>query len=301
MKVLIADDDRMIRNIVKKKLLTWGYSVVEAADGNEAWRILNAPDAPSIILTDWEMPGMDGMALCRKISDNIDVHYVYQIVLTGKTDRQSMLDIMRVGADDFVRKPFDNEELEVRIRAGCRIVELQQRLTSLLRHDGMTGALNHAASMSEVKKLVAYSVKNPAYNVMLMCDLDFFKRVNDENGHLFGDEVLRETVVRLKAAVGERGMVGRYGGEEFIIILPNCQVKEGVEIGERCLNVIRDQKFCCDDNCINVTISIGGAVWWEAGADTWSPDRWLKAADSALYMAKHNGRNRLEFPVWEII
>ena len=301
MKVLIADDDRMIRNLVKKDLLAWGYTVVEAADGIEAWNILNAPDAPPLVLLDWEMPGMDGMELCRKISSNIDVQYVYQIVLTGKSDQQSMLDIMRIGADDFIRKPFNHEELEVRVRAGVRIVELQQRLVHLLRHDGMTGALNHAAAMSEIKKMVAHSLRNPAYNVMLMCDLDFFKKVNDENGHIFGDEVLRETVRRLKETVGERGSVGRYGGEEFVILLPDCQVKEGVAIGERCIRAIREPAFCCEDRCINVTISIGGAVWWEAGADSWSPDRWLKAADSALYMAKHNGRNRLEFPVWEII
>ena len=127
MKVLVADDDRMIRNIVKKNLLIWGYSVVEAADGDEAWHILNQPDAPGIMLTDWEMPGLNGMELCRKVSANIETNYVYQIVLTAKTDHQSMVDIMRVGADDFIRKPFNNEELEVRVRAGLRIVELQER------------------------------------------------------------------------------------------------------------------------------------------------------------------------------
>ena len=301
MKVLVADDDRMIRNIVKKNLLIWGYSVVEAADGDEAWHILNQPDAPGIMLTDWEMPGLNGMELCRKVSANIETNYVYQIVLTAKTDHQSMVDIMRVGADDFIRKPFNNEELEVRVRAGLRIVELQERLKNLLRHDGMTGALNHAASMSEIKKLATPVTRIPAYHVLLMCDLDHFKRVNDEHGHLFGDEVLTQTVARLQHTVGARGMVGRYGGEEFVVILPNCMIKEGVDIGERCLRAVRDQQYQYENKSIQVTISIGGSVWWEAGEDNWSPERWIKAADTALYMAKSNGRDRLEFPVWEII
>ncbi len=297
MKVLIADDDDVLRHILEASLTKWGYEVVTAKNGIEAWRILQTSDAPQLVILDWIMPGMDGVAVCREVRKLEDVPYIYVLLLTSKHRKEDVIAGLEAGADDYISKPFDPQELKVRLRAGRRILDLQAELVAArenLRyqatHDGMTGLLNRTASMEALHAELERANRQGTSVCLMLADIDHFKHVNDTYGHTTGDAVLCEAAHRMRASVRGYDIVGRYGGEEFLIILPGCDADAAKGQADRIRALITDEPVRLPNRTISFTISIGTAVTQSPSIE--DIDSLIQAADTALYEAKMQGRNR---------
>jgi len=299
MRVLVADDDSISRMVVRNLLIKWGYEPVEAHDGNQAWEILQAGDSPSLALVDWMMPGIDGPELCRRLRQFAQTDYHYVILLTSRDSKEDLVDGLNAGADDYITKPYMAQELEVRLRVGKRIVSLQQSLREALeaqryqaQHDPLTGLLNHGEILRILDQELQRADRQGTSLAVMMGDLDHFKKVNDTYGHIAGDVVLAEVSERMKNSLRLYDSIGRYGGEEFLLILPGCSRDEAVLIAERIMNSIRGNPVVFQTQDIAVTISLGIA-FNTSGADEKMLDI-IQAADSAMYLAKQNGRDRFE-------
>jgi two-component system cell cycle response regulator len=292
MKVLIADDDPLSLLYLQDALQDWGYEVVTATDGIRACEILQQPDAPMLAVIDWMMPGMDGIDVCRQVRDTIKDRYVYLIMLTTRSETEFVVEAMNAGADDFVGKPFDAEELQVRIRAGRRISELEQQLRLKATHDALTGIYNRGALLEILDKELVRHGRDARPVSIIFGDLDHFKRINDEHGHLAGDAVLREVSRRVAAVLRPYDSLGRYGGEELLVVLPACARDGALEVAERIRAAVAGLPVDTDFGMIPCSLSIGVAVAGEGGA---IPSQTLiHQADDALYRAKRGGRNRVE-------
>lgn len=299
MKVLLADDDKISRLMVRDLLLKWGYEVIEAEDGNQAWDMLHAGDSPRLVLLDWVMPGMDGIELCRQIRQSGGYDYHYLILLTGLDSKEDIIKGLEGGADDYITKPFVPQELEARLRIGYRILSLQRSLEEALQlqryqaqHDSLTGLLNHAQILTCLEKEMQRVERQETSLVVLMGDLDHFKKVNDSYGHTAGDAVLVEIALRMRDELRTYDSIGRYGGEEFLILLPGCTKKEGSDIANRIRERIQAPPVMFHDTPISVTISMG-LVEYTSAKPTGLSDL-VQRADQAMYAAKQNGRNRVE-------
>lgn len=303
MRVLVADDDQISRKVVKALLSKWGYEVVEAESGTQAWDILQEADSPRLVVMDWMMPGMDGLDICRRLRDAGNRTYHYIILLTSRDSKEDIIGGLNAGADDYITKPFFHQELEVRLRVGGRILKLQKSLEEALelqlyqaQHDPLTDIFNHGEILGVLEREIERSKRENTSLAVIMGDIDHFKKVNDKYGHVAGDAVLAEVAARLKKSIRIYDTVGRYGGEEFLFILPTCSAPEAVNAARRILAVIRDNPINFQDQYIRVTISLGLAVI-NKGQDI-GPIDIVQAADAALYQAKQNGRNRLEMAGW---
>lgn len=299
MQVMVAEDDQISRKVVKSLLKKWGFEAVEAEDGNQAWQILQADDAPRLILADWMMPGIDGVELCQRLRARSDSNYHYIILLTSRDSKEDILGGLNAGADDYITKPFMPQELEVRLRTGVRILELQQSLQEALelhryqaQHDPLTGILHHGEILRILEQELERARRQNTNLAIIMGDLDHFKKVNDTYGHVAGDAVLVEVAQRINNNIRLYDTVGRYGGEEFLLVLPGCSRDEALLIGHRILKNIEQPAIQFQDNSIAITISMGLACF-KAGEPT-NIGGLVQAADNALYKAKQNGRNRIE-------
>ena len=289
MKILIADDDPTSVLFLEDMLTEWGYEVSVAADGPAAARMLAAPDGPLLAILDWMMPGMDGIDVCRSIRDTVRERYIYMIMLTSRTETEYIVAAMNAGADDYIGKPFNPEEMQVRVRAGRRIAELEEELRYRATRDALTNIYNRGAIIDVLQKEVARQGRSQHAVSVIFCDLDHFKQVNDTLGHLAGDDVLREVTRRMAAVMRPYDSFGRYGGEEMLCVLPNCELAGALEVAERMRAAVADTAVETVAGAAQVTVSIGVATMSrdEAG----SLGQLLQRADSALYRAKENGRN----------
>ncbi|MBI4772991.1 MAG: diguanylate cyclase [Deltaproteobacteria bacterium] len=299
MRVLIAEDDVTSRRILESTLAKCGYEVTAVRDGAEAWRAMQADNPPLLVVLDWIMPEMDGVEVCRNIRAHIPMHerYVYIILLTSKGSKEEVVVGIEAGADDYMVKPFHPQELRVRIRAGQRIVELHSELVSAKEAlkiqatlDTLTGLLNHGAILERLKMELSRARRERRSLGVAMIDIDHFKRVNDSLGHLTGDGVLRECAKRILSTVRDYDSVGRYGGEEFLIILPGVQEVEAKNVLERVRMAVGEREMVLADKAIRVTVSSGVVSSDGSG----NADEVIQAADAALYQAKKLGRNRVE-------
>jgi two-component system, cell cycle response regulator len=295
-RVLIADDDPVSRRLLQVTLGNSGYETVIAVDGREALSVLEEKDSPRLVILDWIMPQMDGVEVCRTIRRRTVEPYLYVILLTVKGQQREIVEGLEAGADDYITKPFDLLELKARLRAGRRILELQDQLIAsrdLLRfeasHDAQTGLLNHAAIVETLRKEVLRAQRERTPLGVIMIDLDHFKSVNDRYGHLAGDTVLREVSTRLQKAMRPYDSVGRFGGEEFIVVAPGCTLAKATSLAERLRQSICGQPVQESANAIEITASLGVS----AAAEADGPDQVLRATDEALYRAKIQGRNRV--------
>ena len=298
MRVLIAEDDPITRRLLAVHLTKWGHEVIICSDGTEAWDVLTREDAPKLAILDWMMPGMDGVTICRKIRHLEKQVYVYIILLTARTEKEDLIEGLEAGADDYIAKPFDAHELKVRVRAGSRIIRLQEDLMNALKaseyqasHDALTSLLNRKAIMEVLEKELARADRDKTPLALIMADLDHFKLVNDSYGHLAGDVVLKETSQRLIDSVRPYDAVGRYGGEEFLIVCPNCDEESSQAIAERLRCVVSEAPLITAEGTFRVTMSFGVAA---VRGGSHSADSITRAADQALYKAKESGRNRVE-------
>lgn len=302
MKVLIAEDDPVSRLLLGKILVGWGYDVVVTRDGNEAWQALQPKDAPQLAILDWKMPGMDGLEVCRKVRHEVREPYIYLILLTAHCQDEHLVTGMEAGADDYITKPFKTNELRVRLRAGRRIIELQNELIAARElhrlkstHDSLTGLLNHEQILLTLDEELARADREGNSVAVMMADLDHFKSINDTYGHMTGDTVLRSTARRLLSLKRPYDSIGRYGGEEFLVILPDCCRDSALAFAERLRSSMTGKAMASPEGAILVTISVGVAVSSkERRRDAQSL---VRAADAALYKAKEHGRNRVEAAV----
>ena len=299
MRILIAEDDPVSRRLLEAKLSKWGYDVAVTRDGNEAWEALRGEDPPGLAVLDWMMPGIDGVEICRRMRREAREYYTYLILLTALHRNEDIVAGMEAGADDYITKPFKTNELKVRLRAGIRIIELQKELIEAreaLReratHDPLTGLWNHEEILRILEREAERAMREGCDLSLIMADLDHFKSVNDAHGHMAGDAVLRQTAERIRSSVRTYDSVGRYGGEEFLIVLPGCD-REGVSaLAERIRGCIGNERMDTSEGTIQVTISLGAATRdKETKTDVISL---VRAADQALYRAKEKGRNRVE-------
>jgi diguanylate cyclase (GGDEF)-like protein len=298
MKVLIADDDIVSRRLLQVSLTNAGYRVQIAVDGAEALRAFEQQECPRLVVMDWMMPKMDGLEVCRAIRKLSPEPYIYIILLTARGRQEEIIEGLEAGADDYITKPFDLQELKARVRAGKRILDLQEQIVSTreqLRvqatHDALTGLLNRRAILETLEKELARSAREGTQISVLMADLDHFKRINDTYGHLAGDAVLREAAQRIQTAMRVYDSVGRYGGEEFLIVSPGCGLAEATAQAERLRRRISQEAVRTPDCAIPVTMSLGVVA---ATAEVRQPGDLLRLADDALYAAKHSGRDRIE-------
>src|ERR1035438_3513023 len=297
-QVLIAEDDAMFRRILQSWLERWGYKVIVAEDGAKAWSILQQEHPPELLILDWVMPEIDGTELCRRIREQQRSPYSYILLATGKDDKRDVVTGLEAGADDYLTKPFDRNELRARLRVGRRILALQgdligarDELRFQATHDVLTGIWNRGAVLDLFHRELERAARTKMSTSVLMLDLDHFKKINDTFGHLTGDAVLREVASRIVHSVRSYDLVGRYGGEEFLIVLPACNEAEVEQSASRIRLAIASAPILTASFEIPVTASIGATVL--AGAAAASEKEMLLAADKALYEAKNGGRNRV--------
>ena len=297
MKILIADDSPTLRHMLEATVRKWDYEVVSASDGNEAWRILQQEDAPRLAILDWMMPGLTGPEVCSLVRGLDRKSYVYVLLLTSRGDKEDLIEGMNAGADDYVAKPFDHNELKVRLQTGRRIVDLwdqllaaQEELRIQAIQDALTGLRNRGNIVDTLRHEISRGGKTTGSLGIILADLDRFKRVNDTYGHNGGDAVLKAAAQRLKSCVGSTGWVGRYGGEEFLAIFPNVEEDELREAAEQMRLTLSRNAIDVGGHEITVTGSFGTAIY----SPGLSPEQFIHAADEALYRAKNSGRNRVE-------
>jgi diguanylate cyclase (GGDEF)-like protein len=287
-KVLLVDDDPAMLRLLAKWLEAEGYEVLRAGDGRAAMEMIEA-EHPRLLVTDWEMPNLNGLELCRWVRSQNFGHYLYTIFITVRTESADMLKGLEAGADDFLKKPVDRNELLARIRAGSRVMELEQRLSLLANTDGMTGLSTRRVLFDDLKREWSRSSRYHTSLSCVMIDIDFFKRINDTHGHQAGDEVLRQIGRLLGAGVRTSDFVGRYGGEEFCVVLPETTEEQALAWAERMRSLVAEARITVGDKTLEVTASFGVA---ERMADTATPDAMVDMADQALVVAKRSGRDR---------
>jgi len=298
-QALVVDDSVVYRKLIGDYLRSWGFGVTLAENGSAAWRILQQPDSPKLVLLDWVLPDLDGIELCKRIRQaGLSGPYVYVILLTSKEGRQNMLEAMQAGADDYLAKPFDELELKARLLVGKRILDLQDELVSAREsmrhaatHDSLTGLMNRGEILSMLERELERARREHNKLAVILSDIDHFKRVNDTLGHLFGDEALREIGRRLCAQLRVYDGVGRYGGEEFLIILPNCELRDALMRANELRESVANTPVVCSGEERFITMSMGVAV--SAGDEKNELEALLNQADAGLYAAKEKGRNRV--------
>jgi diguanylate cyclase (GGDEF)-like protein len=297
MKLLLAEDDADQAQLLADLLRPWGYDPVIVPDGPAALVALRDADGPRLGLLDWGLPGLDGIEVCREIRRDLDMPYTYLVLLTGRGGHEVRISGLEAGADDFLAKPVDVPELRARLNAGRRILGLQEQLLTAQRRlleqatrDSLTGLWNRAAILAVLDRELARASREGDPIGVLLADLDHFKQINDTHGHLVGDRVLRQAARRLQAELRSYDGVGRYGGEEFLVVLPGCDGPATLRLAERLRAGLEAEQVDLGDTPLTVTASLGGAWWRPQGkADAVAL---LRAADEALYQAKHAGRNR---------
>jgi diguanylate cyclase (GGDEF)-like protein len=292
-RILVAEDSLVIRTVVCDQLEEEGYEVVQAVDGESALAMCASTPFDAILL-DIEMPGLDGHQVLVRLKADASVSDIPVVFLTGRTSTADMVAGLRAGAHDYLKKPFEPMELIARIAGAVRIKRLQdelrvrnQQLDTLSRVDALTGLNNRRHIDEQLQREVSTARRHQQPLAVLMLDIDHFKQINDRDGHPAGDRALQEFAKRIQAVTRDGDVVGRWGGEEFIIIAPQTNVDQAMTLGERVRTAIADRPIQLDGHSIVITVSIGCAV----GLGT--PAELVERADAALFRSKAEGRNRV--------
>lgn len=303
MKLLIAEDDKASRMMLTAVASQWGYDCISVEDGEAAWEVMQQENAPSLLLLDWEMPGMTGIEVCKKIRAKNNDNPPYILLLTARTETADIVEGLKTGANDYIPKPFNAAELQVRLEVGYRMLSLQSTLNHAMEelkynatYDALTGILNRRAILDALTKEIARVQRQKTSLFIGMCDIDHFKNINDTHGHLVGDEVLKEVVTRMKTALRSFDSIGRYGGEEFLVIC-NATDNKPSTVFERMCKFVTSSPIETNELSISVSISCGVTkldLDLEQTVDEIAL-LLLSNSDAALYEAKEAGRNRVVF------
>jgi two-component system, cell cycle response regulator len=302
MRALIADDDRITTAILGRALNTWGIDTTVAHDGDETWATLIAGPAPQIVIADWMMPGLDGIEICQRIRQEPTLAAIYVMLLTAKTARADLVTGLDAGADDYMTKPIDTEELRARVQVGVRVATLQQRLAEQVNE--LKAARDHLARVASTDVLTEVYSRRGWFEIaaaefsrsrryeravsLLIVDLDHFKRVNDTFGHDAGDRLLQTFAAMLRLECRQSDVVGRIGGEEFAVLLPETSLRAAQRIATRLAAACRAMNVQTAGGEVSCTCSIGVS---DLRPDDFTIDEVMRRADVALYEAKRAGRD----------
>lgn len=296
MRILIADDELMSRRLLEKTMQRAGYQVTAVENGRLAANELCKPEGPKLALLDWIMPELDGPGVCREVRKRKDQSYVYMILLTSKEKKEDVVAGLESGADDYLTKPFDPEELKARLRTGMRILDLENRLIEAREemrfqatHDALTSLWSRGVIMELLGRELTRARRENKCTAILLGDIDHFKNINDTYGHLAGDEVLKETARRLVSSVRSYDFVGRFGGEEFLVTLNSCDPAFGLARAEKIRQTICERPVETSAGRVSISMSFGLLLSQEWGY--LSVVELLHEVDTALYIAKAAGRN----------
>jgi two-component system cell cycle response regulator len=297
MRALVADSDPDRLRQLESWLTKWGYDVSPTRNGVEAWVRLSMEKEPTLVVLAWRMEGQHGIDLCRKLRLQPDLPSAYVLLVSDRKDEEDLLDGLNAGADDFLFTPLDAVEVRARLRTGARIVEVESALRATqdaLRvqatRDAVTGSWNHATILELLQKERERARRKSGSVGVVLADLDEFRKVNENLGHPVGDEVLREAARRLNSSVRPYDAVGRYGGEEFLIVLPGSDGLGALPVAERIREAFSKRPVLTSAGPVPVTLSLGVAA--EGGEAMSEAAALLQAADSALKRAQKGGRNR---------
>ncbi len=301
MRVLIADDCPITRKLLKKYITEWGFQPVIASDGKQAMAALASKYAPRLAILDWMMPIIDGPSVTKKVRSEEPGPYTYIIMLTAKSEMDDLVSAFGAGIDDYLTKPFNAEELHQRLRAGQRILNLQDQLNHTMEqlrfqatHDALTGLWNRKSIIDALSRELSRSKRNiqtPETTSVVMLDIDRFKAINDTYGHQAGDNVLKSVGDSIRKSLRSYDYVGRYGGEEFIIVLPASSRGQVENVVERIRLDIEQSPIDIGSLEISITASLGVVI----GEPDFDEATLIKKADDAMYFAKESGRNRCVF------
>jgi diguanylate cyclase (GGDEF)-like protein len=294
-RLLIAEDDPISMKILEKHTREWGFEVYTVNNGKKALEIFQKKNI-QIALLDWMMPHLSGIDLCKHIRKQTCEEYTYLILLTSRKDQDDVIEGLTAGADDYITKPFNSHELKVRLKTGSRIINLQLQLLESKRkiqeiaiHDSLTTLLNRAEIIRILSEEFEQAQREKKPLGIIMLDIDHFKKINDTFGHPFGDSVLNKVALRLKENIRIYDKIGRYGGEEFLAVLPNCSLDKAGQIAERLRLTICNRKIKIDTKLLSISISLGCTSTENLNMS--SPEKLLSISDNALYDAKKKGRN----------
>lgn len=300
MRILVVDDDPLTLHMVVYRLRQWGHEVISCTDGAMAWKVLEQGTVPNVAILDWMLPGMNGPELCQRIRGRCDCPYVYIVMLTGRNNPDDLIAGLDAGADDYLTKPFHLGELDARLRAGKRIVDLQNELIlarETLRvqamQDSLTQILNHGAIIEALLREIDRAHREHQPLSLILADLDGFKNVNDSYGHVVGDGILVEVARRMRNCLRSYDAIGRYGGEEFLMVLPNSEAAQAVRLAERIRVAVSQEPFRFRNLDLTVTVSQGVTTWIQPYPIP--IERLIQTADGALYLVKNSGRNGVEY------
>jgi two-component system, cell cycle response regulator len=289
--VLVAEDNDIMQSVLGAMLRWWGFNPVIAPDGRQAWHILQSADAPRLGIIDWLMPGMDGLELCRRVRSSGSGDYTYLLLLTVRDNSADVAAGLDAGADDYLTKPFNAQDLLARLRTGTRIVQFQEELhaartelRNLRTADALTGVLNRASILDALDRELAAGRKV----AVLLADIDRLRHINGSFGERAGDAVLTEYGRRLCAAAPQSVMVGRYTGSEFLILVPNCDAEQVSHCADRVREAAACQPFTFGAASFPVTCTVGAIGCRHADASSL-----IGAAEEALAVAKQESRDRL--------
>jgi diguanylate cyclase (GGDEF)-like protein len=299
LRVLLAEDDPVARMLTTRLLKKAGYDVIAVADGDAALATLRETFC-QILLTDWEMPGLDGPSLVQAVRAGQWPGYVYAILLTGRDAREHVIAGLEAGADDYLKKPVDEAELVARMKTGRRVAELEARLRAAEREarrlaltDALTGAYNRRHLLEELPIEIERTLRHENPLGLLICDIDHFKRINDTYGHQAGDEVLRAFATMLMGSLREIDWVARFGGEEFVVVLPATDQAGALQVAEKLRARTEQLAVRAGDSTVRLTASFGVATMSARWPAQPQPEALIELADLCLYRSKQGGRNRV--------
>lgn len=293
MKILIADDDVISCRALKEQAEEWGYRVYSAHNGEDAWKIIMENDIRLAVL-DWKMPKLDGTEVCQKIRKHYEEHhtrYIYVIMLTARSLKEERIRGLSAGIDDYMTKPASFVELKIRLKNGERIIKLEDNRINLASFDGLTKVWNRNKILEFFEEELERGCRDGRPTGIIMADIDNFKSVNDTFGHFIGDEVLVEVTGRLKNNIRRYDKIGRYGGDEILIVLSSCRQEQLEQIADRLRRSVCKKEVKTKAGPIKTSVSLG-AISSEIAPRTTS-SYLLQASDKALYKAKEEGRNKL--------
>jgi diguanylate cyclase (GGDEF)-like protein len=306
MRILVAEDHTASRLILEAAVASLGHECIAATDGEEAWRLFEHADV-DVVISDRMMPGMDGLELCRRVRASERDAYTYFIFLTAFNEKTQVVSGMEAGADDYLVKPLDTDELKMRLLVASRVTalhrqlseqsaelkRLNRRLFDQSRTDPLTQLGSRLKLREDIETIYAMASRYGHTYCAVMCDIDFFKAYNDSKGHIAGDEVLRAVARALMNACRGGDRAYRYGGEEFLVLLPEQTLDRGLVAAERFRQAIEGLAIPHDGNLTNRVVTISAGVASLSRGEVKSAEAWLNEADAALYRAKQLGRNRV--------
>src|ERR1700730_2000995 len=304
MRILIAEDHNATRLILEAAVRSLGHDCVSASDGGEAWQLFQNVDVDAVI-SDRMMPGMDGLELCRRIRANGRATYTYFVFVTGFDEKTEVVHGMEAGADDYLIKPLDADELRNRLLVAARVTSIHRELSrqsaeleglnhqlfEQSRADPLTKLGNRLRLREDLEAVRARIQRYGHTYCAVMCDVDGFKAYNDSNGHLAGDDVLCAVARTLISTSRGGDQAYRYGGEEFLVLLPEQSVDSGLAVAERYREAVEKLAIPHVTSPVNRVVTISAGVASLSQLETKSVEAWLNEADAALYRAKQSGRN----------